>query len=83
MMLQLNPTIEVQTPKGKGYAHFLLNYSMDENLAWVVFMEETKEFCTFRNLEVRGPQPEVTPMEMGRILNLKLIKNEKGDLKIH
>lgn len=53
MILQLNPTIPLETPKGKGFAHFLIDYSQEHDLMWVVFMNETGECWTFKNSEIR------------------------------
>lgn len=53
MILQLNPTIPMNTPKGKGYAHFLIDYSQEHDLCWVVFINDTKECWTFKNSMIR------------------------------
>ncbi len=52
-MLQLNPPIPLDTPKGKGWAHFLLDYSTEHDLIWVVFIDETGECWSFPNPEIR------------------------------
>jgi hypothetical protein len=38
MMLQLNPAIPLETPRGKGFAHFIIDYSQEHDLIWVVFI---------------------------------------------
>lgn len=53
MIKQLNPTIPMSTPKGEGYAHFLIDYGMEEHLLWVCFINETGECWTFRNPQIR------------------------------
>lgn len=53
MMLQLNPPIPVATPRGKGYAHVLLDYSQEHDLLWVVFLDESRECWTFSNRDIR------------------------------
>jgi hypothetical protein len=35
-MLQLNPTIDVQTPLGDGEAFFIVDYGVNVNTVWVV-----------------------------------------------
>ena len=40
MILQLNPTILVETPLGRGQAIFLIDYGMHQNTCWVVALEE-------------------------------------------
>ena len=53
MIKQLNPTIPMLTPKGEGYAHFLIDYGKEEHLLWVCFINETGECWTFRNPQIR------------------------------
>jgi len=65
MILQLNPPIFLNTPKGEGLAHFLIDYSIEDNLYWVCFMQETGECWTFANPEIRAPKN----ITIGRILN--------------
>lgn len=40
MILQLNPTISVNTPLGKGHALFIIDYGMHQNTCWVVCLSE-------------------------------------------
>jgi hypothetical protein len=54
MMLQLNPTIPMDTPKGPGYAILVIDYSLEDSLFWVVFLDKSGECWTFRNEEVRA-----------------------------
>jgi hypothetical protein len=62
MLLQLDPPLPVDTPKGKGLAHVLIDYGVDYDLLFVVFIDETGECWTFRNPEIRG----VENLTMGR-----------------
>lgn len=39
MILQLNPTILVDTPLGRGHAIFLIDYGQHQNTCWVVALE--------------------------------------------
>lgn len=55
-MLQLNPPLPVMTPRGKGYAHVLIDYSQEHDLCWVVFLDETRECWTFSNRDVRAQE---------------------------
>lgn len=41
MILQLNPSILVETPLGRGMALFVIDYGMHQNTCWVVAMEES------------------------------------------
>ena len=54
MILQLNPPLPVKTPKGKGIAHFLIDYGPESHLLWTVFVTETGECWTFSNPEIRA-----------------------------
>lgn len=51
-MLQLNPPIPMKTPKGSGYANFLVDRGMEYDNEWIVFLE-TGEIWSFLNNEVR------------------------------
>jgi hypothetical protein len=64
-MTQLNPGIPLLTPKGEGYAWFLLDYSEEHDLMWVVAINETGEIWTFKNYEVRA----VKNITMGRLVS--------------
>ena len=59
VILQLNPPIPVETPKGKGQATLLIDYSIEHHLYWVVFLDESRECWTFSNPEIRS-QPNYT-----------------------
>lgn len=39
MILQLDPTILVETPLGRGHAIFVIDYGMHQNTCWVVALE--------------------------------------------
>jgi hypothetical protein len=54
MIIQLDPVIPLETPKGYGFAHFMIDYSIEHDLYWVVFIHETGECWTFNNKEVRA-----------------------------
>jgi hypothetical protein len=54
MMIQLNPPIPLNTPKGKGLAHILIDYGPELHLHWTVVIEETGELWTFSNADVRA-----------------------------
>lgn len=63
MILQLNPPIPVETPKGSGMAHLVIDYGIEHNLFWVVFIDATGECWTYINPEIRA-QKNVT---LGRV----------------
>ena len=62
-MLQLNPPIPLDTPKGKGFAHFVIDYGQEFHLLFVTFIDATGECWTFQNPEIRLQQPNSS---MGR-----------------
>ena len=58
MITQLNPTIPLDTPKGKGRAHLVIDYGEEHHLLWVVFLDSSGESWTFPNPQVRlRPNP--------------------------
>lgn len=62
MILQLNPSIPLDTPKGLGEAILVIDYSPEFDLMWVVIQDETREVWTWKNSEVRG----VKNLSLGR-----------------
>ncbi len=61
MMLQLDPPLPVDTPKGKALAHVLIDPGVEHDLLWVCF-QDNGECWTWRNPEIRA-QSNIT---MGR-----------------
>jgi len=53
-MLQLDPPMELDTPKGLGLAWFVIDYGIEHNLHWVVVLHDTGEIWTFKNPDVRA-----------------------------
>ena len=54
MILQLNPTIPVECSQfGKGWAHFLIDYSQEHDLLWGVFFDTTRIFVLVNNRDIR------------------------------
>ena len=53
-MIQLNPPIPMNTPKGEGFAHLMLDYGPESDLYWVVMITDTGEIWTYANRYVRG-----------------------------
>jgi hypothetical protein len=54
MILELKAPLPLETPKGPGFAYFLIDYGMDHDLLWVCFIDATRECWTFRNGEIRA-----------------------------
>jgi len=52
MILQLNPPIPLKTPKGSGFAHFLVDHGIEFDNEWVVFLDNS-EIWSFLNRDVR------------------------------
>ncbi len=53
MFTQLNPPLPMETPKGPGLAHFVIDYGPESHLMWVVFMDAGGACWTVPNPEVR------------------------------
>ncbi len=53
MITQLNPPLPLETVKGPGWAHFVIDYGPEAALLWVVFMDEDGACWTIPNFEVR------------------------------
>ncbi len=53
MLQQLNPPLPMVTPKGSGLAHFAIDYGIEQNLMFVVFLDDTGECWTFDTRNVR------------------------------
>ena len=73
MITQLNPPLHMRTPKGEGWAHFVVDYGQEGALLWVVFMDEDGACWTVPNPEIRMTmnwtmgrrKPEDLPAEAG------------------
>ncbi len=53
MLTQLNPPLPLETTKGAGWAHFVIDYGPESALLWVVFMDADGACWTVPNHEVR------------------------------
>jgi hypothetical protein len=53
-LLQLNPPIPVETPKGKAMAHVLIDYGPEFHIIWVCFQDDTGEVWAWKNPEIRA-----------------------------
>ena len=52
-MLQLNPPLPMDTVRGPGLAHFVIDYGPESHLMWVVFLDADGACWTIPNPEVR------------------------------
>lgn len=73
-ILQLSPTLPLDTPKGRGQALFVIDYGPEHHLMYTVAIDATGELWTFDNTRVRA-QKNIT---MGRLMTPSPIKKE-GD----
>jgi hypothetical protein len=53
VILQLNPPIPLETAKGAGWAHLVIDYGPESALLWVVFMDADGACWTVPNADVR------------------------------
>jgi hypothetical protein len=54
MIIQLNPPIPVETPKGSALCHLVIDYGIEHNLMWVCFQDKTGECWTWDNKDIRA-----------------------------
>lgn len=54
VILTLEPPIELDTPRGRGWAIIFRDYGHDIDDLWTVVINDTGEIWTFRNPEVRA-----------------------------
>jgi hypothetical protein len=66
-LLQLDPPLPVDTPKGPGIAHLVIDYGAEHNLFWTVFLDASGECWTFANPQIRA-QKNIT---IGRTMERK------------
>ena len=52
MIHEINNLIWLEMPKGKGVAKFLIDYGVDSDLYWVVFITKTKKCWMFANYDI-------------------------------
>lgn len=52
-MMQLNPALPLDTPKGPAYAHLVIDYSQEHYLLFVCFLVESGECWVFPNRDVK------------------------------
>lgn len=63
MIIQLNPSIPLTSPKGDCIAHFLIDSGIENDLQWVCFQDDTGECWTWCNKDIRA-QKNIT---LGRV----------------
>ena len=54
MLIQLNPPLPVNTPRGKALAQILIDYGAEHDLIWVCFQQDTGEIWCWKNQDVRA-----------------------------
>lgn len=64
-ILQLNPPLPLETPKGSALAHFLIDYGPEFNLMWICFNDKNGECWTWQNSDIRV-QKNIT---LGRVID--------------
>lgn len=52
MILELQTPIPMITPKGSGFAHFLIDHGKENDNEWIIFLDNG-EIWSFLNPEVR------------------------------
>jgi hypothetical protein len=65
-IIQLNPIIPVETPRGRGNAHLMIDYGEEHHLHWVIFLDDNGECWTYANTEIRlQANPTLRPKACG------------------
>jgi hypothetical protein len=80
MITQLDPPLPLETPKGSGLAHFVIDYGPEADLIWVVFMDKDGACWSVPNPDVRmsfnwtmgrrpaeAPSPPTAPDAPGKV----------------
>lgn len=76
-ILQLNPPLPLETPKGSGLAWLLIDYGVEFDLMWTVAINETGEIWTFNNKHVRASKN----ITLERFPSQKPNKTQKDDFQ--
>jgi hypothetical protein len=53
MLTQLNPPLPLLTPKGKAWAHLVIDYGPEADLMWICFQDQDGACWTWSNRDVR------------------------------
>ena len=53
MITQLKPPLPLETSKGTGLAHFVIDYGPESHLIWIVFMDDDGSCWSVPNPEIR------------------------------
>ena len=53
MIIQLTSPLPLETPKGKAFAHFIIDYGMEHDLVWVCFQDDTRECWSWSNKDIK------------------------------
>lgn len=75
MLVQLDPPLSLDTPKGPGLAILVNWLSIEEHLLWTVIQDKTGEIWTWPNPQVRGQKN----IQAGRIIDNKHLIKERLD----
>lgn len=54
MIIQLDPPLPLETPKGSSLCHFLIDDGIEHNLMWVCFLDDNGQSWTFQTPEIRA-----------------------------
>jgi hypothetical protein len=54
MIIQLDPPMPMDTPKGKALCHFMIDYGAEHDLLWVCFQNDSGECWTWNNRDIRA-----------------------------
>lgn len=80
MILQLNPPIPVITPKGKGFAHLVIDYGPEYDILWTVFLENS-ECWTYNNKDIRAQENFTYKREGTHKISEPIVLNEQNPVE--
>lgn len=66
MRIQLNPPLEVETPKGRGFAEVLIDYGLESDLYFVCVLNNG-EIWTFKNKDIKATQNITAGRKYGKL----------------
>lgn len=65
MLTRIDPPLPLVTPKGEGWAHFLIDYGIEFSLYWIVFLDNgqvwrlpNEQVRACKNYTAERPNPE-------------------------
>lgn len=82
MIIQINPPLPIFVmDKGKGLAHFVIDYGIEHHLYWVVFIDNSSECWTIDNTKIRAQKNISYGRNLHKEKIMPLLKGMKAKTK--